>query len=68
MNFLKGNRMYNEERWVLLEDDSRVVQIGMTYEYAMGFMNFIDSIYLGYKQYSIKFDEYYEYHELPNNN
>lgn len=60
--------MYNEPRWVLLEDDSRVVQIGMTYEYALGFMNYIDSIYKGQKQYSIKFDEYYEYHEYKQEN
>lgn len=60
--------MRNDHRWVLLEDNSIVIQIGMTFEYAMAFMNYIDSIYLGCKQYSIKFDEYYEYHELPNNN
>ena len=60
--------MHNEPRWVLLEDDSRVVQTGMTYEYALGFMNYIDSIYKGQKQYSIKFDEYFEYHEYKKEN
>jgi hypothetical protein len=60
--------MHNDERWVLLEDDSRVIQIGMSEEYALGFLNFIDSIYQGTKQYSIKFDEYYEYHEYIKEN
>ena len=60
--------MHNVDRWVLLEDDSRVIQIGMSEEYALGFLNFIDSIYQGAKQYSIKFDEYYEYHDFKKEN
>lgn len=60
--------MRNDDRWVLIEDDSIVVQIGMTHEYALSFLNFMNSVYRGCKQFCIKFDEYYEYHELPNNN
>jgi hypothetical protein len=58
----------NQDRWVLLENDGIPVQIGMSEEYAIGFLNFIDSIYNGQKQYSIKFDEYYEYHEYKQEN
>ncbi len=60
--------MHSEDRWVLLEDNSRVVQKGMSHEYALGFLNYINSIYLGTKQYSIIYDEYYEYHEHKKNN
>jgi hypothetical protein len=68
MNYLHHKMISSQDRWVLLDDDGTPVQIGMSEEYALGFLNFIDSIYKGQKQYSIKFDEYYEYHEYKKEN